>query len=434
MTANTLHVLQRVWPIILANASVPLLGLADTAVMGRFGTTAELAGLAAVNFIFNLLYWSCGFLRMATTGYVAQASGRGDTEEIQALCLRMFVVALMIGVALVATQLLISHTVFAVLRASEEAESQARIYFHLRIWGAPATLALYVVMGLLIGLGKSRLLLALQVGLNLTNIVLDILLVTVAEWGLAGVAAGTLVTEWLFAGIAIALLVRHRHDPSRPLRAAIGKAFSRGALATAFSANRDLFIRTLCLLLGFGWFLQCSAGFGDTVLAANHLLLAIISFSAFFLDGFAYVAEADVGKAIGTRDRQAFRQSVRTTTICAIVCGILLALGIYLLGDVLLSWLTTIQPVHASATALLPLVCLYIALSAAAFQLDGIFIGALEHRALRNASIASMIFFVACSFALEDQGVTGLWLAFSAYVLARALGLLLAYPAIERHF
>ncbi len=434
MPSNTIRILQRAWPIILANASVPLLGLADAAIMGRFGTTAELAGLAAVNFIFNLLYWSCGFLRMATTGYVAQASGRGDMAEIQALCLRMSAIAAVIGAVLVASQLPVSHMVFAILRASEDAEAQARIYFHIRIWGAPATLVLYVVMGLLIGLGKSRLLLALQVGLNLTNITLDLLLVTVAELGLAGVAAGTLVTEWVFAGIAIFLLFHSRRHQRSSLAAALGNAFSKGALQTVFFANRDLFIRTLCLLLGFGWFLQRSADYGDLVLAANHLLLAIISFSAFFLDGFAYVAEADVGKAIGTGDRQAFRQSVRTTTVCAVVCGLLLAASIFLFGDLVLSGLTTIAPVHASATALLPLACLYIAFSAAAFQLDGIFIGALEHRALRNASIGSMVFFVACSLALETQGETGLWLAFCAYVLARALGLLWAYPAIGRHF
>lgn len=429
--SHTFQILHRVWPIIVANASVPLLGLADAAVMGRSGSTAELAGLAVANLIFNLLYWSCGFLRMATTGFVAQAAGRGDDARIQSLCLRMAVIASSIGIALVAAQMVIGPVVFGVLQASAEVENQAYVYFRIRIWGAPAALLLYVVMGRLIGLGHSRSLLAIQVALNLTNILLDVLLVTVADMGLAGVALGTLVTEWLFAAGAVAIFVRSVRC-ARGSWSPFGNAFSSTAITGIFSANRDLFIRTLCLLLGFGWFLQRSAGFGDTTLAANHLLLAIISFCAFFLDGFAYVAEADVGRASGAGNRQAFQQSVRTTSVCAIICAVILAGSVLMFGGTVISWLTTIETVRVTATDLLPWACLYITVSAVAFQLDGIFIGAIEHRALRDASIGALTVFLLLSFALAGLLADGLWLAFVGYVAARAAGLLAFYPALLR--
>lgn len=432
-----LAVLKAAWPIILANASVPLLGLSDTAVMGHTGSVTDLGALALGVLVFNFIFWAFGFLRMSTTGFVAQALGAGDGAEVRASLLRATLLAAGLGLVLIAGQSLLQVLAFRFLQGSEAVTTLAEDYFAVRIWGAPATLTLFVLSGYLIGMGKNRWLLLMQLGLNGLNIALDILFAGVLGLGVAGIALGTVVAEWslcLLALVGLGLSLK-KQLPQEQRFWNPARLWAPAKLRAMLSSNRDILIRTLALLFAFAWFVNQGAGFGDTVLAANHLLLALISFSAFFLDGFAFVSESRIGRAVGARDRAGFQQAVRHTSELAVITAALLAGAMLLLGPHIIALLSNLPAVNQQAQALLPWVSLYILLSVAAFQLDGIFIGAGVTAAMRSASLLSLLVFLMVSLPLiHIWGALGLWASFVIYVCARAAALMLYLGRVKRLF
>lgn len=429
------RVLRLAWPIILANAAVPLLGLADTAVIGNVGGVADLGAIAFGAVIFSFVYWGFGFLRMGTTGFTAQAAGAGDELEVRATLARALLLAGGLGVLLILLHVPIFAAALAFLDGSPEVEAITAGYLSVRIWGAPATLGLFALMGTLIGLGRSGTLLAVQLCLNGLNILLDIWFAGVLGWGVRGIALGTLVAEWttlLVAGVLVLRLLRARHREGAPLLS-WPRILDPESLRRTMSANSDIMIRTLLLVFSFSWFVRQSARFGDDLLAANHVLLQLVSFSAFFLDGYAFVAEAVVGESYGARNRARFDLAVRRTTELAGVTALGLAALILVLGEPLVHLLTTLEPVRAAAADHLPLAALYVACAFAAFQLDGIFIGTTRTRDMRNAAIASTGTFLLLWWPLTAWGGSqGLWVAFILYVCARAAALAFFYPGLRR--
>jgi MATE family multidrug resistance protein len=429
------YLLEKAWPIILANAAVPLLGLVDTAVIGNVGTVTDLGAIAFGALIFSFVYWSFGFLRMGTTGSVAQALGAADQTEIRAVLGRALILAVALGLILIMMQWGIRLVALALLDGSAAVEDVTAQYFNIRIWGAPATLATFALMGVLIGLGNSRQLLLVQLFLNGLNISLDIYFAGVLDWGVEGIALGTIIAEWSTVIFAVWLIMRELNS-----RRELGSEFwprSRlldgAALKKMLAANRDIMIRTLLLVFSFGFFINQSAQFGDVVLAANHILLQLISFAAFFLDGYAFVVESLVGSSLGARRRDSFDIAVKRSSILALVTAAVLALLLLLFGSSAVVVLTDIEPVQAAAQGSLFLAAIYIFFSFAAFQLDGIFIGASFTRQMRNAAILSIAVFLLAWWMLMDRfGVNGLWWAMIIYVSARAYALLLFYPALRK--
>ena len=429
------YLLQKAWPIILANASVPLLGLVDTAVIGNIGSITDLGAIAFGALIFSFVYWSFGFLRMGTTGFAAQASGAGDQQEVRAVLGRALLIALCLGVVLILIQWPIGLAAFSLLDGSAPVEAVAQQYFDIRIWGAPATLATFALMGLLIGLGKSRTLLIVQLFLNGLNILLDVWFAGILGWGASGIALGTVIAEWTTLLLAGWLVYRTLNE--RKLLTEVfwpkAKIMDLSALLKTASANLDIMLRTLILVFSFAFFINQSAKFGDTVLASNHILLQLIAFSAFFLDGYAFVVEALVGGAIGAKRRDVFDLAVRRSTVLALITAILLALIIALVGDIAVILMTDISSVRLATNQLLPFAALYVLFSFAAFQLDGIFIGASFTRQMRGAAALSIAVYFIAWWALSDQhGIQGLWGAMIIYVVARAVALLLFYPSLRR--
>lgn len=429
------YLLQKAWPIILANASVPLLGLVDTAVIGNVGSITDLGAIAFGALIFSFVYWSFGFLRMGTTGFAAQASGAGDQQEVRVVLGRALLIALCLGVVLILIQWPIGLAAFSLLDGSAPVEAVAQQYFDIRIWGAPATLATFALMGLLIGLGKSRTLLIVQLFLNGLNILLDVWFAGILGWGASGIALGTVIAEWTTVLLAGWLVYRTLNE--RKLLTEVfwpkAKIMDLSALLKTASANLDIMLRTLILVFSFAFFINQSAKFGDTVLAGNHILLQLIAFSAFFLDGYAFVVEALVGGAIGAKRRDVFDLAVRRSTVLALITAILLALIIALVGDIAVILMTDISSVRLAANQLLPFAALYVLFSFAAFQLDGIFIGASFTRQMRDAAALSIAVYFIAWWALSDQhGIQGLWGAMIIYVVARAVALLLFYPSLRR--
>lgn len=313
---------------------------------------------------------------------------------------------------------------------SEPVEAQVKVYWDIRIWAAPATLLTYAAMGTLIGLGKTRQLLGLQLCLNGINLILDVVFVVGMDWGVKGIAAGTLIAEWVSAFIGLWMVSGNLRENSKPFWDWT-RVLNRSDFSRMLSTNADIMWRTLFLLAGFAFFANQGARFGDTTLAANHILLQIISFSAFFLDGFAFAAESLVGQALGTRSKILFDRVISLSTRLAAGTALALTLLIFFLGPLAIQALTSIEAVRVEAITYLPFAAVYVLVSFAAFQLDGIFIGATHSRAMRNASFLSLIMFLLVFAVISPWGNEGLWLAFIIYVVARAVTLGRYYPALR---
>ena len=423
------------WPIVLANSAVPLLGLADTAVIGNTGTTAQLGAIALGALVFSFAYWSFGFLRMGTTGFTAQAAGAKDEPEVRATLGRALILAGTIGLALVLLQRPIITAALELIGGSAEVENATLAYYSIRIWGAPASLATFAVMGTFIGLGKSNYLLFVQVLLNALNIGLDVLFAGKLGWGVRGVALGTMIAEWTALALSLVLvrgLLSERRRDAEPFWPweRIREAHK---VWRTLGANADIMIRTLLLLFGFAWFTDQGATFGDTILAANHILLQFISLSAQILDGYAFAAEALVGRALGASDTEAFDGAVRSSTRLAAATALVLAAGVRLLGPTAIDALTDLAPVRRTAVSFLPYAAVYVLVSFPAFQLDGIFIGATRTRDMRNAAVVSIVAFLGAWWVLVRAAANdGLWFAFIMYVVARAAALGVRFPALRR--
>lgn len=422
-TLSRSEVWGRAWPLIVANATSPLLGLADTAVLGHSGQAVDLAAIALGALIFNFAYWSFGFLRMSTTGFVAQAAGRGDSEALALSVARPLWMGALVGILLYCFQAGIEWGAFELLSAGKAEEAAASSYFRARIIGAPASLASLAGFGFLIGLGRSRQLLLVQLLTNGLNILLDVLFVAYFSWGAAGVGWGTALSEWVGVFVTFRLIVgelrlRSAAWPSR------ARLLESEGLKQTLRANTDIMVRTLAMILSFSFFVNQASRWGAEPLAANHILMQFIAFSAFFLDGFANVAEAEVGQAWGRRDRVRFLRALRLTTEAAGICAVCLAAGIVLWGEFAVSSLTSLQAVRAIAVRHLDQVGVYVLLSFVAFQLDGVFIGAQWTRAMRNSAILCLVVFVGSWWILSStESNRLLWWCFVAYVSARGLTL-----------
>lgn len=427
-----LSLFKRAVPIMGANIATPVVGLVDLAVIGNTGSAEAIAAVALGTLVFNALYWSLGFLRMGTTALAAQADGSGEPGETAAVLWRGAGAGVGLGLMLVLLQALIAPVVFLAFSGEAGVEAEARAYFDARIWGAPAALAGFALYGWLIGLGLTGRALALQIALNLANAALSLWFVLGLDMGVAGVGLASNLAQWiqLAAGAAIALAVlRARSRPSR------AQLLDRARLVRLFAVNRDIFLRTLALLAGFYWFNEASLREGADVLAGNAILLQFISVCAFFLDAFAHVAEAETGRAAGARDWRRLTRAFRLTSELAAGCAVILGLGFVLAGEAFIQAMTDDPATRAAAGAAIVWCALVPILGWPSFQLDGLMIGTTRGPLMRNAMLAALLIYLALDFALRPWlGVTGLWLAFLLYYVARAGTLLLGWPGLKRDF
>lgn len=423
------------WPIMLANISLPLVGIADTAVIGNVGNAAALGAIANGSMIFTLLLWSFGFLRMGTTGLSAQAVGAGDETELRLTLYRAVLVGGVLGIVLILLQGPVADLGFHFLKMPETVADPARLYFDIRIWSAPATFAVYAITGWFIGLQDSRTVLVLQLFLNIINLALNLVLVLAFEMGVAGIALGTLIAEWLTLALALALVLRtignrSRNHSTKPITRAL--LLEPIALVRTFSVNRDILIRTLFLIAAIFWFTAQSNRLGEVELAANHILMQFGVFSAYFLDSWAIAAEGLVGQAVGRRSRTALTQAVYRSTELAALTALLLTLAYFLLGGTIIYGMTDIDAVRAAAVTYLPFAALHPILGVWAFQFDGIFVGATRGPDMRNTMAVSFAIYIAVWWLLAPYGNTGLWIAFLTFFIARAATMAVRYPAIVR--
>jgi MATE family multidrug resistance protein len=424
------------WPIMLGQASIPLVGVVDAIVIGRTGDAAALAGVALGATVISLIFWTFGFLRMGMTGLTAQADGASDDREVHALLLRGLVAGGGIGLVLLVLMWPLRELAFAVFAGGEAVTGQARAFVTARFLGAPASLAVFAINGWLFGLGRTRAALGLQLVMNLANVAFDVVLVFGFGMGAAGVGFGTAGAEWV--ALATGLVVVTRIADASPLALAheTGRAtlFAREAMVRLFAINRDLMIRTIALLILFAWFANAGARLGAVNLAANHVLMQFVSVAAFILDAFAFTAESRIGQAIGARSRPQFVRAARLTFEFSFVSGLALALLFWSLGEVTIRFVTTDPAIRAVAEQYLPFAALIPLIGMPSWILDGIFIGATRGHALRNAGVLATLLYLATDLALRPFGNLGVWLALCTSYLFRAGSLALFIPSLLRSF
>jgi len=426
---------RRIWalagPIIFSNVTVPLLGMVDTAVVGHLPDPQYIGGVAIGALIFNFVYWGFGFLRMGTTGPTAQAWGAEDTAEIRAVLARALLLAFALGVVLLVVQGPVGALAFRLLHASDAVEAEGAAYYAVRIWGAPAALANYVLLGWFFGLQNARWPLALQVFMNGLNIVLDFVFVMGLGWGVEGVAAATLIAEYAALALGLALAAK-RLGMLGPIEAG-RRIFDGARFRRMLAVNRDIFIRTLLLITSFALFTDRGATLGDVTLAANAVLLNLVSTSAFALDGFAHAAEALVGGAVGRRSRADLSGAVRATMQWGGLAAIVTAIAFAVAGGLLIDLLTTIPEVRALARDFLPWAVAMPLISVWCYMYDGIFLGATRTHEMRNAAVVTSALYVAALFVLVPLwGNHGLWLALVTMNVLRGLTLAAYYPRLAR--
>jgi len=425
---------RKVWmlagPIILSNISVPLVGAVDTAVVGHLPGPQAIGAVAIGALIFSFLYWGFGFLRMGTTGFVAQSFGAGDWDGLADTLLRVLLLALVLGLVTILVAAPLIDFAFYLIDSSTQVESLAREYAVIRIWSAPAVLGIYAFTGIFIGMHNTRAAFVMQLVLNITNVLLDLLFVLVFDWGVEGVALASVIAEYLALLVGIYLL---RH-PLRNARERYNRArlLERAALLSLFTANGNIFVRTLCLLFAFSYFTAKSAGQGEVILAANAILMHLQSIMAYGLDGFAHAVEALAGSAYGARKQAVFRRAVKLTSLWAALVALLAAAVYWLWGGAIIGLFTNIDAVIDSALLYLPWMIVAPLVSVWSFQLDGIFIGTGHTREMRNAMIFSLLgYLLVLQLTLPLLGNHGLFLALAFFMVLRALSLLFYFRNIE---
>ena len=424
------------FPIMLSNITVPMLGIVDTAVVGHLPEPHHIGAVAIGAMIFGIVYWGFGFLRMSTTGLAAQSFGAGDEEEIRAVLGRAMCLAFGFGVLLLLLQSPIAWVAFSLIEADQAVEQQGNIYYFIRILSAPATLANYVILGWFLGMQNARVPLFLLLVINIINIVLDLVFVTRMGMAADGVAWASVIAEYVgfVCGIACVVYALKQH----PGNWRITLLLNRRKLFDLLSLNKDIFIRTLCLMFTLAFFTAQGARYGELVLAANAVLFQLHTFIAYCLDGLSNAVEALVGRTIGEKNNVLFFDYVVSAGFWAVTVSIVFACLCLLFGTEFVALITDIPAVRQVADeyvlwiAILPLVSVW------GFLFDGIYLGATRAREMRNTMLFAtlVIFLPSWYFFAGSEGTAfgnhGLWFAFVLFMIARGVSMAWIFRRLQR--
>ena len=428
-------------PLILSNLTQPLLSTVDTILSGHLPGPAALGGVAVGGIFFNSVFWTFGFLRMSTTGLVAQAYGARDHHQLRLHIARALVSAVAIGAVLLAIRGPLISLSITLLGAGPAVAENASVYCHIRIWSAPAALLNFVVLGSLLGRQRARTALAIQAVINGVNVVIALWLVLHLHWGVAGIATATMTADYAGLLLGLAIIAQSKvlsavHADGQPRdRIRLHELLHGPSLRRLFALNRDLLLRTLSLVAAYAWFTRSGARAGDATLAANAVLMNLHMIASYGLDGFANATEALVGAAIGAHRLADYRSVLRASAVAAGTVALLMSLTFLFSGAELIRLFTNLEPVRALAMRYLPWAIVMPSIAVWGFQLDGIFIGATRARDLRDSMLISFIGFLALAILLERWiGNHGLWCAMVCFMVLRGTTLRLRLPGIEKTF
>lgn len=414
------EILRLAIPNIISNISIPLISSVDTLLMGRL-SPAHIGAVGVGAMIFNFIYWNFGFLRMGTTGITAQAYGRKDEPFMMNTLGRALVVAMLLAVAVIALQIPFAKASFYLMNIDGTQYGLVEEYFFIRIWAAPATLALYALMGWFFGMQNAIFPLILTIVINVVNIILSYYMVAYLNWEVAGVAWGTVISQYVGLFLAVGLFFLRYSDLAKQFKQ---KAlFKIEELQQFLTINRDIFIRTVCLTLAFGFFYSQSAKGGELVLAANVILLQFLNWMSYAVDGFAFAAESLVGKYKGATDVQKTQKSIRYSFIWGMVLAVLFSLGYFFFGENLLYIFTDKENVIQAAIPFLFWMILLPILGTPSYIWDGVYVGLTASKAMRNSMILSLIIYLGSFFLLKNMmnEIDALWLSLLIFLFVRGI-------------
>ncbi len=408
-------------PNIISNFSIPLLGAVDTALMGRLESEHYLGAVGIGGIIFSFIYWGFGFLRMATTGLTAQAFGENDAPECGRLLLRATYLGITSSLFLFIFQWHLIDLSFLLIDTSPEVEHLARVYFHIRIYAAPATLCLHAFHGVFLGLQNARYPMLLTIVVNLVNIILNVAFVKLFGMKVAGVALATAIAQYI--GLLLAILLFFGRYRSLLTTWNIREILAFSKLKRFLSISGDIFIRTLCLVSCHAYFMVKSAVLSDTFLAINTILLQYINLMSYAIDGFAFAAESMIGKYKGAQDMPNLKRTTRQIFLWAFLFGVVITLSLVVLGKQMLYLFTNQMRLIEGAKPYLIWIIIAPVVNVAAYIWDGIFLGATASRGLRNSVILSTVLYLCAIYLLTPFGNHGLWGALTLLLVVRGVSL-----------
>ncbi len=428
------YFLSLAWPLIFATITVPLLGAVDTAVVGQLPDPAYIGGVAVGTVIFNSIYWLFGFLRVSTSGFASQALGADDEMQGSMAFLRPVCIGLIIGLVIVLFQEVIFNLSISFLGVQGNVKAVSSVYFHIRIWAAPFALMNYAILGWLLGMEQIKATVLIQVLMNILNIVLAVVLVLVFHLGVAGVAIAVLCAEVFAFVFGIILLVRSgKLKVSMSTKELFRNLYDKDPLKRMMIVNRDLFIRTICLLAVFNTFTAKGAVYGEEVLAANAILIQIHYIMAYFYDGLANAASILTGKAVGQRNGQLYEATVKKSYFWSFTFSAAISLTFFLCKDAVIPLFTVVEEVVLITKQYEGWLILFPLASSIGLVFYGIFAGAAEAGLVRNSMLVSVAVFLAILFpATHYWGNHGLWLSFIVFSLFRSILLVRYMPALEK--
>lgn len=415
-------------PNIISNITVPLLGIVDLALVGHLKSEVYIGAIALGSMIFNFIYWGFSFLRMGTSGFTAQSFGKKDFQESFTILYRALFVGLIGSIILLIIQKPIDLLSFFIINGSDEVEFFARQYFHIRIWAAPATIAIYSISGWYIGMQNSKIPMLIAITINIINIGFNIFFVKFMGMKSAGVALGTVLAQ--YSGLILGIIFLLKQKKRLKKYFLIKNIIQKNALKIFFKVNKDIFIRTISLVIALSFFTAKSAKFGDTLLAVNTLLLQFFTLFSYVVDGFAYAGEALAGRYFGAKNKQGLLKVTKLLFYWGLLLSLIFTL-IYYFGDqALLKILTDNRDVIENIKPYLIWVYLIPILSFGAFIWDGIFIGVTASAGMLNAMlISTFLIFIPSYFILHHFFQNhGLWAAFILFMISRFITLSIMAP------
>ena len=407
-------------PNIISNITVPLLGMVDMALVGHLGNDSLIGAMAIGVAIFNFIYWNFAFLRMGTSGLVAQAFGARNFREVGSVFVRSVSVALLVAVLLLLFRHGIGKLAFRMMEGSTETMQAAAEYFYIRLWAAPATLSLFAFQGWFIGMQNSHFPMYISIMINVVNVIFGVWFVYGLHWGIAGVAWSTVVAQ--YSGLLTAFLLWLIYYRRFIRQVSLRESFDLRPMVRFFRVNRDIFLRTACIVIVYTFFTSASSGMGDTILAINSLLMQLFTLFSYMMDGFAFAAESLIGRYVGARNAVMVQRSLRGLLAWSGGVALLYVVIYALFWEPLLGLFTSSPAILTGAADYILWVIAVPLIGFAPFLVDGALIGATATRVMRNSVFLSTVAFFVVYFAL--RGVVGnnaLWLAFIVFLVLRGL-------------
>ena len=431
MTSQITHrrILKIALPMVVSNATIPILGAVDTGVIGQLGNQELLAAVGIGAIVISTIYWIFGFLRMGTTGLVAQAKGADDQSEAYSYLIRGLLIGFIGGLVLLFLQIPLFWFALKIFQATPDVESQAKAYLSIRIWSAPLSIANFAVLGWLIALERTFYVLLFQILVNVINIILDVTFVLFLGWGIQGVAIASLIAEILGALLTLTIIIKLYQQSGSPK---LFKLFSIPEWKKLFFTNINILIRSIILEIVIISYVFFGSTLGTVILATNHILLQFVHISSYALDGFAFSAEALVGSAYGQRSQSQIRTAALKSTFWALLCALAMTLFFFIFGEKLIQIMIRDEAIKEASQNHFFWMAITPISGFLSYMLDGIFIGATKTQSMRKAMIqSSVLYFCALAVLFPNLGNNGLWICINVFFIARAIFLLRYYPALE---